>query len=196
VDLQYTHFENKNLEATMNTVNNKTKDIVLNALLIAIVFIATYFIQFQLPFSATGGLVHMGNVALFTIALTLGARKGAIAGAFGMGLFDIVSGWLAWAPGTFIVRGLMGFIIGAISEWGQKRGLNSIVIGVIAILISSIWMLGGYYVVEGLLYGNWIAPVNSIPGNLTQIAIGLVVSVPISSTLKLTAPFKKALSHE
>lgn len=176
---------------------NKTSELALNGLLIAIVFIATYFIQFQLPFSANGGLVHMGNVALFTIAIVFGPKKGAIAGAFGMGLFDILSGWMAWAPFTFVVRGVMGFIIGYIAQNGKNSPQKHVLYSIIAIAVSSVWMIAGYYATEGILYGNWISPVNSIPGNITQISIGLLASVPLSLSLrKINLTSKEIASYE
>ena len=30
-----------------------------------------------------------------------------------MGLFDLLSGWTAWAPFTFIIVGIMGYVVGA-----------------------------------------------------------------------------------
>ena len=39
-----------------------------------------------------------------------------LAGAFGMGLFDLLSGWTAWAPFTFIIVGAMGYVVGAMTE--------------------------------------------------------------------------------
>lgn len=41
----------------------------------------------------SGGLIHLGNVPLFVAAMLFGRKTGAIAGAFGMGLFDLMSGW-------------------------------------------------------------------------------------------------------
>jgi uncharacterized membrane protein len=156
------------------------REVTLNGLLIALVFVSTYLIQIRLPISLNGGLIHMGNVALFSTALLLGKRRGAIAGAFGMGIFDLVSGWVVWAPFTFVVRGVMGYLIGRLSEgekplWWQTP---------LAILVGGIWMIGGYYVTEALLYGNWLAPVTSIPGNLTQIVLGTVIALPLSRALR------------
>ena len=163
---------------------NKTsvKDLVESSLLIALVYIATAFINIRLPIVANGGLVHLGTVMLIVSALVFGSKKGAIAGAFGMGLFDLLSGWTSWAPFTFIVRGLMGFIIGKIAYAKGKEG-NSILVNVFAILIGSIIMIAGYYVTEVILYGNWLAPLSSIPGNITQDVVGLIVGVPLAKLL-------------
>lgn len=159
-----------------------TRELTLMGLLIAIIFVMTYYIQITLPVSVNGGLIHMGNVALFTVAIVLGKRRGAIAGAFGMGLFDLLSGWIAWAPYTFVIRGVMGFIIGGVADVNGKNG-KSMMLNVAAIVLGSIWMIVGYYGAEGIMYGNWIAPATSIPGNLIQLGIGAAVSIPLSRML-------------
>lgn len=169
----------------VNKVKSKftTKEMVQTALLTALVFVATFFIHIQLPIMASGGLVHLGNVMLFAIAIVFGKEKGAIAGAVGMALFDLSSGWAVWAPFTFIIRGVMGYVIGAIS-WGNKREGNNFMINLFAIILSAIWMIAGYYISEVILYGNWISPIASIPGNITQLAIGTVIGLPFAKILK------------
>lgn len=158
------------------------RELTLNGLLVAIVFLATYYIQIKLPIAVNGGLIHMGNTALFTIAIVLGKRRGAIAGAFGMCLFDILSGWGAWAPFTFVIRGIMGYMIGSVADLkgaeGKKIGFN-----LVGIVLAGIWMLLGYYGAEGIMYGNWTAPMTSVPGNLIQLFIGALVSLPLSKAL-------------
>ncbi len=168
--------------------NSKTKELVTSGILIALVFIATTFINIRLPLSINGGLIHLGNTILFLAAIIFGKKQGAISGAFGMALFDIFSGWMAWAPFTFIVRGVMGYIIGSIA-WSQDRRGNNFVWNLIGIIISAIWMIAGYYVTEGILYGNWIAPVTSIPGNIIQIVVGAVIGLPLATLLKKTKIF-------
>lgn len=47
-------------------------------------------------------------------------------------------------------------------------------------------MIGGYYVTEGILYGNWITPMTSIPGNVIQLIIGTALGLPLAEALKKT----------
>ena len=163
--------------------HNATKEVIITGLSIALVFVAT-FINIKLPIGY-GGLIHLGNVPLFLVAIIFGKKIGAIAGAFGMGLFDLLGGWFAWAPGTFIIVGLMGYTVGWIAE--HK---NDMVGYVLAMLAACALKIVGYYIVEGLIYGNWIQPVASIPGNLIQIGVAAVVVVPIVGVLR------KALHQE
>ncbi|KJF28747.1 membrane protein [Clostridium aceticum] len=156
---------------------------MFTGLLVALVFIATKFINIRLPIQSNGGLIHLGNTMLFMIAIAFGSKKGAIAGAFGMGLFDVVAGWMAWAPFTFVIRGVMGYLMGTISHAGGKKGNNTIW-NLIAVVVGGIWMLVGYYITEVILYGNWIVPIGSIPGDIVQIVLGAIIGLPMAATLK------------
>ena len=91
-------------------------EIAITGVCIALTFVATGFINIRLPIAANGGLVHLGNVPLFLAAIIFGKRTGALAGSFGMALFDLMGGWVLWAPFTFVIVGLMGFTVGAITE--------------------------------------------------------------------------------
>ena len=100
-----------------NTIEkSRTYYLVINALFIALTLVATWLINIRLPFMGSGGLIHLGNVPLFVAAMLFGRKTGAIAGAFGMGLFDLMSGWTAWAPFTFIIVGCF---------WQKRSRLNT-----------------------------------------------------------------------
>jgi uncharacterized membrane protein len=144
------------------------------------------FINIRLPISVNGGLIHLGNVPLVLAAIVFGKRSGAIAGAFGMGLFDLLSGWTLWAPFTFVVRGAMGFIIGAIAE--RKQG-GSVWLNTFAVVVGCAVMVVGYYFTEVIIYGNLIAPVTSIPGNLVQAVSAVVIGVPLSTGIRTKLKF-------
>lgn len=167
----------------------KTFDLILTAMLIALVFVATIFLNIKLPITANGGLVHLGTAMLFIASILFGPKKGAIAGALGMAIFDLVSGWTLWAPFTFIARGLQGYIVGKIA-WSKGRNGSSVGLNILAAIISAPVMLAVYYICEGILYGNWIAPVASIPGNIVQNVVGIIVAIPVCIVLKKVSFFK------
>jgi uncharacterized membrane protein len=165
----------------MSSTNDKLRFLVYSAMFTAIVFVATYAVQIPLPGLATGGLIHLGNVALFTIAIVFGKRYGAVSGAFGMALFDVLSPWVIWAPGTFIIRGVMGYMVGKIAESGEKQSIPRLLL---AMILPSIWMIAGYFGYNLLLYGNIPAAIASLPGDVTQIVIGIMLAFPIIQTLQ------------
>jgi uncharacterized membrane protein len=169
----------KNKEMPMNSQRTiTTKSIIIAALFIAIVFVATYAVQIPLPGIATGGLIHLGNVALFTIAVIFGKRYGAISGAFGMALFDILSPWIIWAPGTFVIRGIMGYMVGSIAKGGCQQSINTFRL-MLAMILPSIWMIAGYFGYNLLLYQNIPAAVASLPGDITQAVAGIAIATPV-----------------
>ncbi|RFU70930.1 ECF transporter S component [Peribacillus saganii] len=168
----------------LSAKSTKTRTIVINALFIALTLVATMFINIKLPIMGNGGLIHLGNVPLFIAALVYGRKTGAIAGAFGMGFFDLLSGWAAWAPFTFIIVGAMGFLAGFISE---KVPGKRVLVYTLAVAVALVIKIAGYYFAEVILYGNWIQPIGSIPGNVLQVLIAGIIVVPIVGRLKRTA---------
>ncbi len=156
-----------------------TKQLVYAALGIALVFICTSFLNLRLPIAANGGLVHLGNVPLFVIAILYGRRFGALAGGIGMALFDVVGGWFLWAPFTLVIVGLMGYTVGAICE--ERRTMKAYVL---AFMAACLIKVAGYYGAEGLIYGNWLVPMTSIPGNLVQIGVAAIIVLPIVNKLR------------
>lgn len=160
---------------------NTVKALVLNALFVAFTLVATMFINIRLPIMGNGGLIHLGNVPLFLAAILFGKKTGAIAGAFGMGLFDLISGWTAWAPFTFVVVGAMGYAVGLLSE---KLKMKPMAANVIAIAVALVIKIVGYYFAEVILYGNWVVPLGSIPGNVMQVVVAAIIVLPIVEGLK------------
>lgn len=159
----------------------KTQTLVINALFIAFTLAATMFVNLRLPIMGNGGLIHLGNVPLLIAAFVFGRRTGAVAGAFGMGLFDLISGWTAWAPFTFIIVGAMGYAAGLIAEsMPGKRAL----VYTLAVAVALVIKVVGYYFVEVILYSNWIQPFGSIPGNVLQIVIAAIIVIPLAGRLK------------
>ena len=157
------------------------KTIVVNGLAVALVFVTAMFVHVRLPFAGPGGMIHMGGLPLFVFALLYGRRTGAIAGAFGLALFDLLTGWAPWAPFSFVIGGAMGWTVGFAAE---KKTSGLLMLYVVSILLANVLTIGGYYVAEGLLYGNWLAPVGSIPVNFLQVTLPALLAYPIAARLR------------
>ncbi|MDO5303408.1 MAG: ECF transporter S component [Clostridia bacterium] len=169
---------------TQNNSRSATQQLVITALFVALTFVATMFINIRLPLMGNGGLIHLGNVPLFLAAMIYGRKTGALAGAFGMGMFDLISGWTAWAPFTFIIVGCMGYVVGLITEkWHAKP----VVVNTVAVIAAILIKICGYYFAEVILYHNWIAPLGSIPGNIVQVGVAGIIVIPFVGRLKKIA---------
>lgn len=161
-------------------VTSQVYFLTVTAVLTALTYIFTAFINVRLPIAANGGLVHLGNVPLFLAAMICGRKTGMIAGGIGMGLFDLLSGWTMWAPFTLVIVGVMGYVMGAMTQRHRTFRWRAL-----AVLVVCVIKIVGYYLAEVLLYGNWAAPLSSIPGNFVQIAVAAVLVLPIVGRLDL-----------
>lgn len=88
----------KTAEPGAVTTSSRVKDLTITAICLVLVYVFTAVVNIRLPFAPNGGLIHLGNVPLFVAAILFGKRTGMIAGGIGMGLFDLINGWTAWAP--------------------------------------------------------------------------------------------------
>lgn len=168
-----------------NTIEkSRTYYLVINALFIALTLVATWLINIRLPFMGSGGLIHLGNVPLFVAAMLFGRKTGAIAGAFGMGLFDLMERMDRMGAIHVYYRRLHGYVVGLLAE--KKPFKHMMVTNVISIILALIIKDAGYYFAEVILYGNWIAPLGSIPGNVVQVGFaGIIVLLFIQQLRKI-----------
>src|SRR6056297_190397 len=95
-----------------------TRILAYLALFIAFVAVATYI---YIPGPASS-YFNLGEVAIYIIAFTFGARSAAVAGALGSSLVDILLGYSIWAPFTLIIKGLEGYIVGKIAKQDREKG--------------------------------------------------------------------------
>lgn len=159
-----------------------TSELTKIGMLSGLVFIAT-MINVMLPFSGKGGLVHLGTPVSVIAVLVFKRRIGTLSGAIGMTLFDLMGAYAVWAPFTLIARLGLGYILGTIAFAKGRKG-NNWMYNTIGLILGGIFMIAVYYIGEALIFGNWIAPVASIPGDVLQIILSFMIGFPISIILK------------
>lgn len=155
----------------------KTKNLAMSALMIALIFVCTYTVK--IPNPATGGYTHMGDCMIFLAVLVLGKKQGALAGGLGAALSDLLTGATLWVLPTFVIKLIMGWIMGSIVEMklNEKYGW------IIGAILGGIWQSIAYTLVKIPMVG--MAPaVASIPRILMQTLIGLVIYVIIAKLLE------------
>lgn len=135
----------------------------------------------QIPTGSVGGMVHIGNIPLFIAAAFFGKRTGSVVGGVGMALSDLLTGWVPWAPITLITVGIMGFVYALIVD--RKPTLVRLIIASVAVLAVKV---AGYYIGETIMYGSFLVPLASIPGNIIQIGVNSVIAIPVILILKST----------
>ena len=153
-------------------MRSKTKIIALSALFTAIVCIATMIIKIPSPLK---GYVNLGDPVVLLSGWILPLPYGFLAAGLGSALADLFSGYIIYAPATFIIKGLMAIIaFYAFKGIGSKS--NKIVARIISAILAEIVMVSGYYIFEGFMYGFIPSAVNIVP-NAVQGVAGIIIGV-------------------
>ncbi|MCR8745042.1 ECF transporter S component [Romboutsia lituseburensis] len=157
-------------------MNNKTKKIVLNGLMIALVCIATMTIQIPTP--GTNGYVNIGDGVIFISSILFGPISGMVAGGVGSAMADILSGYSHWALFTLIIKGLEGYIVGIIIKNSSNMFRT-----IFATVVGTFIMVVGYFLAGIILKGSVIISAGSIPSNLVQGIMSMILAIPLSYSL-------------
>lgn len=133
--------------------NTATKKLVSTALFAALVFLATTFFKIEI---APRTMVHMGNAMVVVSFLVLGTHYGMLASALGLGLFDIVNGYLSSMHfimfETILVVGVLGVVYKLLKQ--KDTLINVTALGIIAGLVKIIAVFTRRYIEYSLTVGN------------------------------------------
>ena len=154
-----------------------TKTVVLSALFAALICIATMIIKIPTPLK---GYLNLGDGAVLLSAWILPPGFAFLAAGVGSALADIFSGYIVYAPITFLVKGAMTVTAYLIFKCFKKGNLFARIVSATA---AEVVMVLGYFVFEGFMYG-FIPSLANIPANAIQGAAGIVLSVLTITHLK------------
>lgn len=142
------------------------------ALMAALACVATMIIKIPSPLK---GYLNLGDCIVLTAGWLLSPTYGFLAAGLGSALADVFSGYVTYAPATFIIKGLMALI----AFYGFKllnKKIGNLPSRIISGIVAEIVMILGYFVFEGFLYGFIPSAVN-IPANGVQGIAGLIIGV-------------------
>lgn len=158
---------------------NKTKKIVLAAMLAAITCVATMIIKIPSPLK---GYLNLGDCVVLLAGWLLSPGYGFLAAGVGSALADIFLGYVIYAPATFVIKGLMALIAYSVYQMLHKK-INNVVSRIISGILAEATMVLGYFVFEGVLYGFGPSVVN-IPANAVQGVAGLILGCVLVKMFK------------
>ena len=174
--------------ATKGIRLNTVITLTLSATFIALVFVATYPFSSLFPVPSTQGYYDPGDIMIFIAALTFGPLVGGISGSVGSALSDALGGFGTFAPFTFVIKGLEGYLVGMIVLRGVSRKTL-----LLAWVIGGVILVGGYFLSETYLiawifgaspYTGLAAALGELPINILQAVGAGLVGIPASSILR------------
>lgn len=160
-------------------MNENTKKIVMTALFSALTCVATLIIKIPSPLK---GYLNLGDCIVLLAGWMLSPVYGFIAAGLGSALADLFSGYVIYAPATFLIKGLMAIIAFFLFRL-LCRKIGNVPSRVVSGVCAEIIMILGYFVFEGFLYGFAPSLVN-IPANGVQGIAGIIIGVLLIKTLE------------
>ena len=144
------------------------KDLVLTALMTAIVFLATFVPHIPIPL----GYAHLGDAAIFLFALLTPRRSALVAACLGSALADFMSGFALWIVPTLVIKFVMAEIVCRMAAAANSVGR----VGV-ALTLSSLWMAAAYTLAGAVLYDSFAAALASFPGLFAEGVVNSVLAL-------------------
>ena len=155
-------------------MQNRTRKIVMGALLAALTCVATMIIKIPSPLK---GYMNLGDCVVLIAGWMLSPMYGFLAAGIGSALADVFSGYALYAPATFLIKGMMALLAYALYKVLHKR-LKNLPSRIVSGFAAEILMIGGYYLFEGFLYG-FVPSLVNVPANAMQGLAGLVLGVAL-----------------
>lgn len=154
--------------------NNVTK---LKKIAFAGVFAAFVFIATQIRIPTAIGYINLGDGVILIGAFLFGPIA-FFPAAIGSALSDLLAGYAQYIIPTFIIKGLMGGLSGALLRKASPSVIRKILVG----LLAEVIMIAGYFVFESLpfMYGP-VAAAGSLLFNLIQGIAAVVIFVPVTA---------------
>ena len=173
--------------------------IAAGASLAAMTCVATMVIKIPTP---TMGYVHPGDCFVLLAGFMLGSVTGGISAGIGSMLSDLLGGYAAWAPGTFIIKFLTAYVAALVFR-GLSRN-NNMRLSMKAVLAGTageIVMITGYFLYNILVLtvistGSEAVAVGAavtqsaaeIPFNVVQGLTGIVLAAALIPVLEKINP--------
>jgi uncharacterized membrane protein len=147
----------------------KVKELVKTAVFATLIFLATAFLKIPLTY----GYIHAGDIVLFVSCYFMKPRYSLISAGIGSMFADLMAGFAIYMPVTLVVKAAMALIAGTIMY--KNTDVYKLITGYVA---ASVFMVFGYWVFEGFLYG-WMPATLNVPLGLIQPAVGIAVATPL-----------------
>lgn len=163
----------------------RTSEIVMTAMMMCLIMVAIFLLRVPVPF--TQGYVNLSDGIIFIAVFVTGRKSGTLAAALGSMLGDVIGGFAMWAPWSFFIKGGMALITALIYGAFERKELSGgmeLLARCISMAAGGIFMVFGYFVGEGVMYGNWVIAALGVPWNIGQFIAGIILAVCVMTALK------------
>ena len=147
--------------------DQKIRLMCITGIFTAIVFVFTAYLHIP----SHTGYTHVGDGFIYLAACMLPLPYAMFVGAGGALLADCLTGYAIWAPGSIIIKTV------AVLFFSRKNARIINVRNLLALIPAWAICIGGYYLYEALITGNYAAPLSGIPGYITQSVLSTILFI-------------------
>lgn len=149
--------------------NERIKLMCLAGVFTAVVFVFTAYLHIP----SHTGYTHVGDGFIYLAACLLPLPYAMFVGAGGALLADCLTGFAIWAPGSVIIKTV------AVLFFSRKSVKIITWRNMLALIPAWALCIGGYYLYETLITGNFVSPLAGIPGYITQSLLSSILFVAV-----------------
>ncbi len=150
----------------------KTKKLIMSALLAALTCVATMILRIPSPL---GGYINLGDGIVLLCGWLLSPVYGFLAAGIGSGLADVLSGYMLYAPVTFLIKGCMALIAYFLTK-RLCRHTRPLTARLVSGITAEVVMVGGYLAFESCIY-KFVPSLVNVPPNAIQGLAGLIIGL-------------------
>ena len=146
----------------------RVQDIVISALGMALVFLATYLLKIP---NGIQGYVNMGDGFILLFASILNPFLSFLVGGVGSALADVVGGYGIYMIPTMLIKGCEAVLVSYLVSKGKTSYRY------LGYILGSIIMITGYFIVDAYVNQSWLLALSGIFGNVIQGGVGCVIAI-------------------
>ena len=180
--------------------NENIMKLTLAGMFAAMAFVCFSYLRIEIPMG--GGLtgkIYIGHAFIILSSLLLGAKYGALSGAIGLTLADILAGYTTSAPPTFVAKFILGLAVAFVAHkiyhlTTEKDNKKISRIVLIAAIVGSLVNV----ITEPLIRFGFKYFILGIPQQIAYLsAVNCAISMAVSGVFSviLTVFLYKALEH-
>lgn len=153
-------------------------ELCLTAVMTAIVFLATFVPKVPIPL----GYAHLGDAAIFLIALCVSRHCTLVSACLGSVLADLAGGFALWILPTLVIKYIMAdiflhFASGSLPDLSRSKLITGMLLG-------SLWMTVAYTGFGIFLYDSFAAGLSSMPGLLMEGLLNSAAAFMLAPAIK------------
>ena len=164
-------------------MHKKIMQVTVTAILAALICVATMIVQIPIP--ATGGYANLGDGIILISSFLLPVGCSITAAALGSALADLLLGYVAFIPGTLMIKAFMAFLSWLVlhSFHQIETDRKAICAMIFSGIASEVFMVIAYFGYEAVIMGTGLGAAAGIPGNVGQGICGIIVSCILTPAL-------------